>query len=309
MTSAEPVSDAVAAVRRFNRFHTRWVGMLDEQLYATPLSLPQLRLIWELANADADAAPSAAELGAALGMDAGHLSRLVSGLEAAGLLERLAVPGRRQPLRLTDEGRRTYAGINAASAAAIEARLAPLSDGDRAALIRAMARIESLLGAGPVPGWTLRAPRPGDLGAVITGQARLYAEEYGWDQSFEALVADILARFVQNFVPGRERGWIADSGGAVVGSVFVVQAGPNTAKLRLLYVDRSQRGRGLGRALVDEAMGFARGAGYGRMELWTNDILVSARRIYQAAGFELVSEEPHHSFGKDLVGQVWARPL
>lgn len=158
-------------------------------------------------------------------------------------------------------------------------------------------------------GCILRDPAPGDLGRVVTGQAAIYAREYGWDWTFEALVAEIVARFVNEFIPGRERCWIAERDGVVVGSVFVVRQDDDTAKLRMLYVDEAARGLGLGRRLVDEAMGFARAAGYRRMVLWTNDILVSARRIYEAAGFTLVEEETHRSFGKDLVGQIWARDL
>ena len=155
-------------------------------------------------------------------------------------------------------------------------------------------------------GFTLRAPQPGDMGQIVSGQARLYAQEYGWDWTFEALVAEITAQFIRNFQPGHERCWVAERDGQVVGSVFVVRQDAETAKLRMLYVDRSARGLGLGRHLVAHALAFARGANYRRMELWTNDVLVSARRIYEAEGFRLVEEDHHHSFGKDLVGQVWA---
>ena len=161
----------------------------------------------------------------------------------------------------------------------------------------------------PEPGFTLRDPVPGDIGLIVSGQARLYAVEYGWDWTFEALVAEIGAKFIREFKPGQERCWVAERGGQVVGSVFVVRQDAHTAKLRMLYVDRSARGMGLGRHLVAQALAFARHAGYRRMVLWTNDVLVSARRIYQAEGFQLVEEERHHSFGKDMVGQVWARDL
>lgn len=157
--------------------------------------------------------------------------------------------------------------------------------------------------------YLLRDPAPGDLGRVVTGQAEIYAREYGWDWTFEALVAEIAAHYIRDFIPGRERCWIAERDGAVVGSVFVVRHDDDTAKLRMLYVDAAARGLGLGGRLVDEAMAFARAAGYRRMILWTNDVLVSARRIYEAAGFTLIEEEPHRSFGKDLVGQIWARDL
>lgn len=161
----------------------------------------------------------------------------------------------------------------------------------------------------PAPGFTLRDPVPGDIGLIVSGQARLYAQEYGWDWTFEALVAEIAAQFIREFKPGQERCWVAERGGLVVGSVFVVHQDEHTAKLRMLYVDRGARGLGLGRHLVAQALAFARHAGYRRMVLWTNDVLVSARRIYQAEGFQLIEEDRHHSFGKDMVGQVWARDL
>lgn len=197
------------------------------------------------------------------------------------------------------------------SADAARALLDPLSARERDELIDAMARIRRLLGDAPhdQPPFTLRDPVPGDIGSIVRGQARLYAEEYGWDWTFEALVADIASQFVRDFRPARERCWVAERDGEVVGSVFVVRQDDDTAKLRMLYVDRSARGLGLGRRLVDECLRFAAAAGYRRMVLWTNDVLVSARRIYEAAGFTLVEQEAHHSFGKDLVGQVWAREL
>ena len=302
--------DRVAAVRRFNRFHTRLVGALNERLLASEYALAEARVLYELANAGAE--PSAAELGRALGMDAGYLSRLLGRLEAAGLVARASTPdhGRRLALSLTERGREAFAGLDAASVAEVAALLAPLGEADQAALVAAMARIERLLGGavsdGPI---LLRDPRPGDLGLVVSRQGALYAREYGWDWTFEALVAEIVGGFVQAFVPGRERCWIAEIDGQIAGSVFNVRASDEVAKLRLLYVEPWARGRGLGRRLVDECLAFARGAGYRRMELWTNDVLVAARRIYQAAGFELVEEAPHRSFGHDLVGQNWARDL
>jgi len=311
--SAEPVApEHIAAVRRFNRFHTRLVGALNEHLLTSDYSLPQARVIYELANPCAGAPPSASELAALLRMDPGYLSRLLGGLEAQGLLAREPTPGapRRLGITLTAEGRRVFDRLNAASAAEVADLLAPLSCAEREALAGAMHRIRRLLGDGDAePVFVLRDPRPGDMGWVVHKQGELYAREYGWDWTFEALVARIVGEFVDEFKPGRERCWIAEREGEIVGSVFVVRQDDATAKLRLLYVDPAARGLGLGRRLVQECLAFARQAGYRRMVLWTNDILVSARRIYQAAGFELIEEERHHSFGKDLVGQVWARDL
>ena len=302
----------IDAVRQFNRFHTRLVGALNEHLLASEFSLPQARVIYELANLPKSEPPSAAELGDRLRMDTGYLSRLLAGLEADGIVARTpsADNAKRLALTLSDKGRAVFAGLDKASAAEVEALLEPLSQRDRRELVGSMARIRKLLGDMPRDRtFILRDPEPGDLGLVVARQGRLYAEEYGWDWTFEALVAEIVAAFARDFVPGKERCWIAESDGEVVGSVFVVRQDDDTAKLRLLYVDRSVRGSGLGRKLVDECLRFARLKGYRRMMLWTNDVLVSARRIYEGAGFELVEEEQHHSFGKDLVGQVWTRDL
>ncbi|WP_249692993.1 bifunctional helix-turn-helix transcriptional regulator/GNAT family N-acetyltransferase [Stappia sp. WLB 29] len=311
--SGSPVHDAdVAAVRQFNRFHTRLVGALNERMLATDYTLAQVRILYELANARPDAPPSARDLGDVLQMDAGYLSRLLSGLESDGLLVRTPSPenAKRLALALSERGREVFAGLNEASAREVAALLAPLSQDQRSQLTGAMARIRRLLGDMPdTRAFILRDPRPGDLGWVIHRQAALYAQEYGFDWTFEGLVAEIAGKFVAQFDPARERCWIAEMEGEVVGSVFVVRQDDEVAKLRMLYVDPAARGRGLGRALVDECLRFARGAGYRRMVLWTNDILVSARRIYEAAGFELLEEERHRSFGQDLVGQIWGRNL
>lgn len=302
----------IAAVRRFNRFHTRLVGALNEHLLASPYSLAQVRVLYELANAPPDAPPSARELGEVLRMDAGYLSRLVSGLESDGLLRRNPAPenAKRLLLALTERGCEVFAGLNATSAGEVAELLAPLSPAERGQLTGAMARIRRLLGDVPdVRAFILRGPEPGDLGQVVHRQAALYAREYGWDWTFEGLISEIAGQFVRNFDPASERCWIAEMEGEIVGSVFVVREDEHTAKLRMLYVDPVARGKGLGRTLVEECLRFARAKGYRRMVLWTNDILVSARRIYEAAGFELIEEEPHRSFGKDLVGQVWERTL
>lgn len=302
----------IAAVRRFNRFHTRLVGALNEHLLASDYSLPQVRVLYEIANAGEDRSPSARELGEVLRMDTGYLSRVVSGLEGDGLIARTpsADNAKRLALTLTAEGHRVFDGLNAASAEEVAALLEPLSETERGQLVGAMHRIRRLLGDAPVKRtFVLRDPAPGDIGWIAHRQGLLYAHEYGWDWTFEALVAEIVGQFAKEFIPGRERCWVAEMEGEVVGSVFVVRQDDETAKLRLLYVDPAARGLGLGRRLVDECLGFARGAGYRRIVLWTNDVLVSARRIYEATGFSLIEEEPHRSFGQDLVGQVWGRDL
>ena len=299
----------VAAVRRFNRFHTLLVGALNEGLLQSPYSLPQVRVLLEVAHAGGIAAT---DLALRLRMDTGYLSRLVAGLEAEGLVRRTpdAADGRRLELRLTDAGRTAFDGLARASAAEVEALLAPLPPADRRHLVAAMARIERLLGAAATQApFVLRGPEPGDMGWVVHRQAVLYAREYGWDWTFEALVAEIVAGFVKAHDPKRERCWIAEQEGQVVGSVFLVRGDETTAKLRLLYVEPRARGRGLGAHLVDECLRFAERVGYRRMTLWTNANLLAARRIYEAKGFRLVEESPHRSFGHDLIGQNWELDL
>jgi DNA-binding MarR family transcriptional regulator/GNAT superfamily N-acetyltransferase len=302
----------IAEFRAFNRFHTNLVGALDERLLDCDVSLPQARVIYEIATAPTDAPVTATRLGAQLRLDAGYMSRLVSGLEARGLIERRQAPdnAKRLILALTPAGEILFQALNAGAIAEIRALLDPLPRGDQTALVGAMRRIRKLLGDRmPERPIMIREPRPGDLGVITSRQAKLYADEYGWDWTFEGLVAEIVGKFVQTFDPKMERAWIAEYEGEIVGSVLVVKEDDATAKLRLLYVDKLARGKGLGGRLVDETMAFARSAGYRRMVLWTNDCLVSARKIYEAAGFELVKSEPHHSFGKDLVGQYWGRDL
>lgn len=304
--------DDISAVRAFNRFHTRLVGALNDKLLASDFSLPQMRVFYEIASAPREAAPSARELGEILRMDVGYLSRILSGLESEGLIERTPSIGnaKRLALSLTSHGQAVFRKLDAASADKVGALLQPLSARERRELVGATMRIRRLLGDVPTDKiFILRYPEPGDLGWIIHQQGRLYAEDYGWDWTFEAFIAEIVGKFAQDFRPEKERCWVAERDGQVVGSVFVVRQDEETAKLRLLYVDAAARGLGLGRRLVDECLRFARDKGYKRMVLWTNDVLVSARRIYEVAGFELLEEEPHHSFGKDLVGQVWARDL
>lgn len=306
MTDERPAADEIEAVRRFNRFYTRAIGLLGRYL-DSPWSLTEARVLYELyARRDL----TAAALSADLGLDPGYLSRMLKGFEAKGLVARSADPAdrRRSLIAMTEAGRAAFAPFDAASRRETGDLLAPLKPTDRQQLVGAMARIEAVMSTGIEP-ITIRPHRPGDMGEIIASQARLYVGEYGWDGTFEALVADIAAEFLKTQNPARERAFIAERAGQVVGSVFCIDAGGDVAKLRMLYVDAAARGTGLGRRLVRACLAFARAAGYRRMTLWTNDILTSARRIYEAEGFVLVASEKHHSFGVDLVGETWELDL
>jgi DNA-binding MarR family transcriptional regulator/GNAT superfamily N-acetyltransferase len=302
------LAETVQAVRRFSRFYTRRIGVLHEGLLGGPLSLTEARVVYELAQSPDG---TAGKLGTDLGLDAGYLSRIVRGLHEHGLLDRRPseTDGRQTILTLTESGRAAFATLDSRSKAEIGAMLATLSLAQQQRLVSALETAEALLGgdAWPEPRvpYILRPHRPGDMGWVVHRQASLYAEEYGFDEQFEALLAEIVAGFIKTFDPKRERCWIAEREGAVVGSVFVVRESDTVAKLRLLYVEPDARGLGIGRRLVDECIRFVRQTGYRRLTLWTNDILTAARHIYQEAGFNLVAEERHHSFGHDLVGQNW----
>ncbi|MAS06864.1 MAG: MarR family transcriptional regulator [Ahrensia sp.] len=308
-----PVSPArIDAVRRFNRFHTRLVGALDEHLLESGYSLPQARIVYELASLRGGEKITAADLGLRLGMDAGYLSRLIAALEKDWLVARTPAPtnAKKLLLALTSNGEALAEKLNAASAGEVAELLAPLNEAEQMALVGAMARIKGLLGPAPSdPAIVLRDPEPGDLGWVVHRQGFLYGKEYGWDWTFEGLLGAIVGKYVETYDPSCERCWIAEMDGEIAGSVFVVREDAETAKLRMLYVEPCARGHGLGRRLVDEAIRFARARGYKKMVLWTNDILTAARRIYEQSGFTLISEEPHRSYGKDLVGQYWEKAL
>lgn len=300
----------VAAVRRFNRFYTRKIGILDQSYLGSGRSLSEVRVLYELAFRDG---PTAAELCRDLGLDAGYLSRILKRFEEAGLVEREASPAdaRQSLLRLTADGEAAFAPLYHRSQQEIGALLAPLGPEEQERLVGAIETIERLLGAEPeqpVP-YLLRPHQPGDMGWVVQAHGRLYAEEYGWDETFEALVAEIVATFIQNFDAKRERCWIAERQGENVGSVFVVRQSDEVAKLRLLIVEPKARGLRIGQRLVAECIRFARRTGYRKISLWTNDVLLAARHIYEAAGFRLVASEPHHSFGHDLVGETWELDL
>jgi DNA-binding MarR family transcriptional regulator/GNAT superfamily N-acetyltransferase len=298
--------DGIEAVRRFNRFYTRQIGALQEGLLNSPFSLTEARVIYELAQTDG---ASATELGEKLGLDAGYLSRILRRFQAQGLVDRAPSPtdGRRSRISLTERGRGEFAGLNDGSRAQVGAMLGGLSPEDAKRLVGAMATVERMLGDDPEPRvpYILRPHQPGDMGWVVHRHGVLYAREHGWDETFEALVAEIAAKFIQQLDPRRDRCWIAEREGEIVGSVFLVKHTDQVAKLRLLLVEPSARGLGIGHRLVAECIRFARQAGYGRITLWTNSVLHAARKIYEQAGFTLVHEEPHHSFGHDLVGQTW----
>jgi DNA-binding MarR family transcriptional regulator/GNAT superfamily N-acetyltransferase len=300
---------ATAAIRDFNRFYTRQIGLLDQGFLGSPFTLTEVRVLYELAHRDS---PTATEIASELSLDPGYLSRLLKKLERQGHLARGrdAADGRQRPLRLTRSGRRVFQSLNEASAEQIASMIAGLTPAHVNELVGSMRTVRRLLQTEPsTAGYALRPLRIGDIGWIIHRQGVLYAQEYGWDVTYEGLVAEILGSFIKQFDPASENAWVAERDGEIVGSVFLVRESPAVAKLRLLYVEPGARGLGIGRHLVDSCVAFARAKGYRALRLWTNDILVSARRIYQAAGFRLVKEERHHSFGKDLVGQTWELAL
>jgi DNA-binding MarR family transcriptional regulator/GNAT superfamily N-acetyltransferase len=297
-------------VRGFNRFYTRVLGLLRPDLAGSAFGLTEARVLFELAHRD-DVAVS--DLRRDLDLDAGYLSRILSGFTASGLAarEKSAADGRRQVVRLTDEGRRKFDELDRLQAAAIDTLLTPLDDVQRTQLVGAMGQIRRMLSNDSRPaGLVLRPPQPGDLGWVVERHGARYAAEYGWDATFEALVARIVAEFAERRDTRREAGWIAELDGERVGCVFCTAAeAEHTAQLRLLLVEPSARGAGVGSRLVDECLRFATRSGYRRITLWTNDVLVTARRIYERTGFGCDHREPHHSFGCDLVGEYWSRDL
>jgi DNA-binding MarR family transcriptional regulator/N-acetylglutamate synthase-like GNAT family acetyltransferase len=320
----DPAAGRVAAVRQFNRFYTRRLGLLANGLYGSDFSLAEMRVLWELAH---HAGVSASELEGRLGLDPGYMSRILRGLRERGLAR--AVPaehdGRVRHLELTAKGRKAFAPFDRRSGEEVRCAIAHLSAAEQGRLVAAMRSIEALLEgdrpgtdqgqtgvrpcSDPGSGFTLREPRPGDFGWIVHRHGVVYAQEYGWGARFEALVADIVAKFVRELRPKRERCWIAERGGQIAGCVFLVERSATVAQLRLLLVEPSARGLGVGGELVAQCIAFARAAGYRKMVLWTNDILHAARRIYQRAGFELVKSEPHASFGHRLVGQTWELQL
>jgi DNA-binding MarR family transcriptional regulator/GNAT superfamily N-acetyltransferase len=300
-----------AIFRRFNRTYTKFIGTLNEKLLNSDFSLGEARVLYELATRSAS---KASEIADGLGIDAGYLSRLLGKFERDGLLQRKASEqdGRSTELILTARGKAAFKKLDALSNEQAHATLEGLPPAARMELVSCMQSIERILtkDRSRLP-YVLRPPRVGDMGWIIYREGVGYAEQFGWDETFEALAAKIVGEFVANFDPSRERCWIAEIDGQNIGHIFLVKHPdqPQTAKLRLLYVERCARGMGLGDALVTECIRFARTADYRKVVLWTQSILVAAHRIYSRAGFHLVKEEPHHSFGKDLIGQEWELDL
>ncbi len=299
-----------AAVRRFNRFYTKQIGLLQEHLWHSPFSLTQGRVIYELAHRTETTATA---VGAELGLDAGYLSRILRVFQKRGIVQkqRSKTDGRETLLRLSARGQAAFAKLNADSQHDIAALLRALPSDAQSHLVDAMRAIEDLLGALPerTTPYTLRPHQPGDMGWVVERQGALYAQEYGWDMTCEALFAEIVARFLRRFDLQRERCWIAERDGARVGAVFLVKKSSTVAQLRLLHVEAGARGLGIGGRLVGECTRFAREVGYRKIVLWTNSVLHAARRIYEHAGYQLTAEDPHHSFGQDLIGQTWELKL
>jgi len=310
-TARQPGGDrrTADAIRAFNRFYTRQIGLLDQAFLGSPFTLTEGRVLYELAHRNS---PTATEIGRELSLDPGYLSRLLKKLERGGYLDRGrdAEDARQRPLRLTKVGRRAFQRLDRASGEQVSSMIGGLTPAQVIELVGSMQTVRQVLQPeGTASTYTLRPLRIGDIGWITHRQGILYAQEYGWDATYEGLVAEILGAFVKQFDPAGENAWIAERDGAIIGSVFLVRESATTAKLRLLYVEPSARGMGIGRHLVDSCIAFAREKGYRTLRLWTNDVLVSARRIYQASGFRLIQEERHHSFGKDLTGQTWELTL
>jgi DNA-binding MarR family transcriptional regulator/N-acetylglutamate synthase-like GNAT family acetyltransferase len=294
----------VTALRRFNRFYTQKIGVLEDGLLESPFSLAEARVLYEIAFSER---PTAAQLGKQLGVDRGYLSRILRGFERRGLISRTvsASDRRASPLELTTQGRAAFAELDQRSQTMMGNLLAALPEQEQSRLVAAAATIEGVLGAEDRAPYLLRPHRAGDLGWVVSRHGALYAQEYGWDSEFEALVAEIASKFLRKFDPNRECCWIAELDGANVGSVMLVEEGETVAKLRLLLVEPRARGLGIGARMVQECQLFARQAGYKKIVLWTNNVLIAARHLYQTAGFRMVEAQPHHSFGHDLIGENW----
>jgi DNA-binding MarR family transcriptional regulator/N-acetylglutamate synthase-like GNAT family acetyltransferase len=306
----EELLKRIEAVRRFNRFYTQQIGVLHEGLLRSPFSLTEVRVLYELDHREK---PVASELGRDLGLDPGYLSRILSNFKAKGLIESKPCEhdGRQSILWLTEKGKEEFALLNERARDEISVLLGGLSESDQIRLVQAMESVKEILSPGPRNrmSYMLRPHQPGDMGWVVHLHGMLYAQEYGWDETFEALVASIVAKFVQNFDPKKDRCWIAEIEGEIVGSVFLVKESETVSKLRLLLVHPKARGLGMGKRMVNECLRFARQAGYRKTMLWTNNVLLAARHIYEEAGFKLILEEPHHSFGHDLVGETWELDL
>jgi DNA-binding MarR family transcriptional regulator/GNAT superfamily N-acetyltransferase len=300
----------IAAVRGFSRFYTSKLGIIEPKLLDSPWTLQEARIIYEIAQ---HPGLTATDLARALGLDAGFLSRTLQALQQRQIVARRASKADRRAseIALTAKGRAAFAELDGRSRHEVAALLGKLDEGERAAVVDAMTAIEHALEppAQKPAGFLLRSHRPGDIGWVVSRHGAVYAQEYGWDISFEALVAEIAAHFIRSYDASHEHCWIAEVGGEPAGSIFLVKGSDAVAKLRLLLVEKKARGLGIGRALTEQCIRFARDAGYSSITLWTQSILVAARGIYQRAGFRRVAEEKHHSFGVDLVGETWELKL
>ena len=306
MSEQDLLSRRIAAIRRFSRCYTSAIGVLRERLHDSRFSLTEARVLYELAQRQD---LTATDIGRELGLDSGYLSRILQRFAHDGLLRRDRSPhdGRQTQLTLTDAGRAAFAPLEAASVHEIGTLLTGLPDPAQAGLVAAMGQIETLLGGADTAArpWLLRPPRPGDIGWVVARHGALYATEYGFDARFEALVAKVAGAFLEANDPACERCWIAERDGVNVGSIFLMRADAETARLRLLLVEPTARGAGIGRRLISECVDFAHTAGYRRITLWTNDILTAARHLYVQAGFRLVASKPHRDFGPPMVGEDW----
>jgi DNA-binding MarR family transcriptional regulator/GNAT superfamily N-acetyltransferase len=305
-TATSDLEQRVGAVRRFNRLYTKRIGVLQDGFLDTPYSLAECRVLYELARRDK---ATATEVAAALGLDHGYLSRILRRFSERGLVVKTSSPNdRRQSLlSLTTKGRMAFAPIDQRSQDDVADLLGKLSACDQDRVVAAMRTIESVLGDTPPPDvpYILRPPRPGDMGWIVSRHGMVYGGEYGWDDRLEALTAEIVAAFVRNYDPRRERCWIAERDGESAGSVFIVKDSEEVARLRLLLVEPKARGFGIGARLVEEAVRFSRDAGYRKVTLWTHSVLTAARRIYEQAGFKLVDTNKHNEFGQELVGETW----
>jgi DNA-binding MarR family transcriptional regulator/GNAT superfamily N-acetyltransferase len=307
-----PIDARAESVRQFNRFYTRRIGALGEGHLGSPFSLTETRVLYELAHRDR---PTASEIGDALGLDRGYLSRTLRAFKRRGLIATTTGADRRRShLTLTAAGRKAFAPLDRGARKAVVEMLAPLSDGEQQRILDAMNTIRTAFGGGEpssdveVP-YTIRTHRPGDIGWIVHRHGVLYSKEYGWDERFEALVGRVVVEFVERFDPSRERCWVAERNGEIVGSIFAVRKSKTVVKLRLLYVEPSARGLGIGARLVDEMIRFSRDVGYKRIVLWTQSDLVSARKIYKAKGFELTGTEGHDLFGSPLTAETWELQL
>jgi DNA-binding MarR family transcriptional regulator/N-acetylglutamate synthase-like GNAT family acetyltransferase len=305
-----PELSRVEAVRRFNRFYTKQIGVLQEGLLKSDLSLTEVRVLYELAHRSD---PTATIVADELGLDPGYLSRILRRFDKKRLIERepSASDRRQSILRLTKPGHEVFGALNARADNQIREMLSTLSEDGKQRLVQAMNIIEEVLAPSSARDWSfvLRMHQPGDMGWIVHRHGMLYASEYRWDERFEALVARVTADFIENFDPKRERCWIAEKNGEIVGCVFLVKKTERVAQLRLLLVEPAARGLGLGTRLVDECVRFARQAGYRKIFLWTNKVLTAARHIYNKAGFHVTHEERHRLFGDEQIGQTWELEL